>query len=211
MDLSELRHHIINTPLTRAQLEADPIQQFEHWQQQAIDTGFFQANAMTLATVDPHGHPQARIVLLKEITTNGFRFYTNYDSSKAQAIADNDCVALLFYWDKLERQVRIEGTIAKLDAQTNQAYFTTRPRDSQVSAWASPQSEVIKDQHTLLDRVTQIEQHFTDQDIPCPSFWGGYEVTPQRVEFWQGQAGRLHNRFVYIREAKTWRIDQLAP
>ena len=212
MDLSELRHHIINTPLTRDSLHDDPIMQFEQWQQQAIDVQFFQPNAMTLATVDNSGQPQARVVLLKETTTNGFRFYTNYASVKAQAIADNDHVALLFYWDKLERQVRIEGMIKQLDTHTNQRYFDTRPRDSQIGAWASPQSKVIPDQQTLLDEVEQVEKRFADTDnIPCPSFWGGYEVTPKRIEFWQGQAGRLHNRFVYSKENHGWLIDQLAP
>jgi len=211
MNLSELRHHIVNTPLTKEQLHTDPIIQFEQWQQQAIDARFFQPNAMTLATVDSNGQPQARMVLLKETTTTGFRFYTNYGSNKAHAISDTHHVALLFYWDKLERQVRIEGTITKLDPSTNQAYFASRSRDSQISAWASPQSAMIQDQHTLLARVAQTQARFAEQDIPCPPFWGGYEVIAQRIEFWQGQAFRLHNRFVYLKEQGIWQISQLAP
>lgn len=211
MDLSELRHHIVNNPLTREQLHADPMIQFEQWQQQAIDVQFFQPNAMTLATVNADGQPQARVVLLKQTTATGFRFYTNYASVKAQAMADNDHVALLFYWDRLERQVRIEGTVTQLDPQTNQSYFDTRPRDSQIGAWASPQSETIEDQQVLLDRVAAIEQRFDHQAVACPPFWGGYEVTPLRIEFWQGQAGRLHNRFVYSKAHNGWLIDQLAP
>ena len=211
-DLAELRHHVSHHILEIKDLDPNPLKQCERWIQFAAEAGFYQPNAMTLGTVSSLGQPSLRVVLLKDISTDGFIFYTNYESRKAQEMAGNQQVGLLFYWDQLERQIRIEGKVKKVDEAINQAYFATRPRESQIGAWASPQSMVIPDRELLLDRVKEVEQRYIQSEVPCPLFWGGYLVVPDAVEFWQGQAGRLHDRLRYVRQQNTgWKIERLAP
>jgi len=210
-DLSELRHHIMRTPMRPESLSSNPIHQCEQWLDDAVSVGFYQANSMTLATIDVDGYPSARIVLLKQVRDTGFVFYTNYDSRKGKALAANDRVALLLYWDQLERQIRIEGQVQKLSPQDNEGYFATRPRDSQIAAWASVQSEPVESREQLLQQVDAITERFAEKPVPCPPFWGGYEVVPQSIEFWQGQAGRLHDRLLYEKDGAQWQVKQLAP
>ena len=195
-------------------LKADPIEQFMFWWDEAILTEIVEPNAMTLATVDPEGQPSARIVLLKGVTKDGFEFYTNYQSQKATAITENPKVALVFLWKELERQVRIEGTAEKVSFEKSQSYFQSRPRSSQLSAMASPQSEVVPDRKILEDKFSQLAEQFENVDpIPCPENWGGYIVHPHLIEFWQGRPDRLHDRFRYLKKEQgvNWSIDRLAP
>jgi pyridoxamine 5'-phosphate oxidase len=165
---------------------------------------------MTLSTtVD--GHVAARIVLLRGCDERGFVFFTNYESRKSSEMAINPRVALTFYWHALHRQVRIEGQVEKISLQESEEYFLTRPRGSQIGAWASPQSEEIADREELERRVAEIEERFKDQPINCPPFWGGFRVKPERIEFWQGRESRLHDRILYTLHDEKWRISRLAP
>lgn len=198
--------------LPRASLDADPIRQFEQWYQAAIATGIPEPNAMSLCTVDASGQPFARTVLMKLFDHRGFVFFTNFESRKAQQIAGNPKVALLFPWVALARQVQITGQAQRISSLDSLTYFTTRPRGSQIGAWASPQSQVITSRSLLESKVAEMKQRFADGEIPLPDFWGGYRVVPNLIEFWQGRESRLHDRFVYSRErGDTWHIDRLAP
>lgn len=198
--------------LTRAMLDACPLRQFEQWWQQAVDAGLDDPTAMVLATLDEHGAPWQRIVLLKGLSQDSFVFYTNYDSDKARAIAREPRVALHFPWNALDRQVIVAGSAQKMAGAESAAYFASRPRESQIAAWASRQSRAIADRAALEQQAQQVREKFGDGDIPKPAFWGGYRVLPQRMEFWQGGAHRLHDRFVYRRNAPgDWEIEQLQP
>ncbi len=193
-------------------LDSDPIVQFQVWYRQTLETRLPEPNAMTLATVDAHGQPWLRTVLLKLYDADGFVFFTNYGSSKAEQIATNDRVALLFPWVALARQVQITGRAARIPALESLKYFTTRPRGSQIGAWSSPQSRVIKSRALLEAKVAEMKQRFAHGEIPLPDFWGGYRVVPETVEFWQGRENRLHDRFRYRRQAGDgWHIERLAP
>jgi pyridoxamine 5'-phosphate oxidase len=199
--------------LSRSDLDDNPILQFANWLQEAQWFGVVEANAMTLATATPDGRPSQRMVLLKNFDDSGFVFYTNLESRKAREIAANPQVSLHFAWLPLYRQVIISGSVEKLPMAEAYRYFSTRPRDSQLAAWASQQSRPIASQAQLERQFQEMKRKFSDEEkIPLPSFWGGYRVRPDSVEFWQGRQHRLHDRFVYRREAEvSWTIERLSP
>jgi pyridoxamine 5'-phosphate oxidase len=212
MNIAESRNQYGAGELERHQLDADPLQQFMRWFSDAESAGEPEAPGMVLATVDVHGMPSARVVLLRGIDSRGFIFYTNMRSRKAREMAANPHVALVFHWQKLERQVRIEGAIEPAPHDVADVYFRSRPRGSQLGAWASPQSEVLKSRGELEARIAEAEARFGESPIPRPPFWGGYRVVPARIEFWQGRVSRLHDRFRYERqEGDRWEIVRLAP
>lgn len=197
-------------PLERSTLADDPIEQFRDWYERAAQEVPL-VDAMTLATVDADGTPDARMVLLKGFGPDGFRFFTNLGSVKARQLQAHPRAALILYWRELDRQVRIRGSVEKLPPEDDDAYFATRPVAARIGAWASPQSEPLSDREILDERVREVTDRFAGDDIPRPQFWGGYIVRPERIEFWQGQAARLHDRFVYERENDGWSIRRLAP
>jgi pyridoxamine 5'-phosphate oxidase len=188
----------------------EPFAQFAAWLDEALAAGLKEPNAMTLATADTAGRPSARIVLLRGWDERGFLFFTNYDSRKGEEIAANPHASLLFFWDTLERQVRIDGPIERLSAADSDAYFARRPRGHRLSAWASPQSRVVADRATLETAMTDAETRFPD-DVPRPPYWGGYRVVPDAIEFWQGRRNRVHDRLRYRRDGADWRRERLAP
>ena len=192
-------------------IDRDPINQFKLWFDDAVASGMKLPEAMTLATATPDGTPSARVVLLKSVDTDGFVFYTNYSSAKARDLEANPAAALVFYWSQFDRQVRVQGVVEHVTPEESQAYFRTRPRESQIGAWASPQSEVIENRETLEARVAELEEIYGDREIECPEHWGGYRVKPTRIEFWKGRLGRLHDRIVYERDGAGWKISRLAP
>ncbi len=189
----------------------DPIIQFNKWMDEALKAEVPDPNAMTLATADSSGIVSARVVLLRDSDQGGFIFYTNYNSRKAQELELNPSAALVFFWPELERQVRIEGRTGKLETKQSEAYFSQRPRKSQLSAWASPQSKEIKDRETLEVLFEAQEKKFHDKEISLPPNWGGYRLIPDNIEFWQGRRSRLHDRIMYARNNETWDIKRLAP
>jgi pyridoxamine 5'-phosphate oxidase len=198
--------------LKRADLDADPFRQFQKWFQQVAESGILEPNAMSLATVSASGQPSLRTVLLKLYDERGFVFFTNYSSRKAQDIASNPRVAVLFFWAALGRQVKITGTAAKIPLVESMEYFATRPRGSQLGAWASPQSQIISSRSLLEAKFNEMAGKFADGHIPLPSFWGGYRVVPESIEFWQAREHRLHDRFLYSHdEADNWHIERIAP
>jgi pyridoxamine 5'-phosphate oxidase len=212
IDLAGIRKEYRLQSLIENNVDPDPIKQFEKWWLQAIESNIEEANAMTLATCTVDGKPSARIVLLKGITENGFIFFTNYHSKKGRQISDNPFVSLVFFWKEIERQVRIEGQIKKISKDDSDAYFASRPLESRIGAWSSPQSEVIKNRETLEKNVADYTNKFQSQNIPKPENWGGYIVIPTLVEFWQGRPGRLHDRLQYtVSENLNWKIERLAP
>jgi pyridoxamine 5'-phosphate oxidase len=197
-------------PLRREDLDPDPIAQFAAWLAVAEREAPL-PEAMTLATVDADGEPDARMVLLKGVDVDGFRFFTNYESAKGAQLESGGGVALVVYWRELDRQVRVRGTVERLGAAESDAYFATRSRDSQLGAWASPQSQALESREGLDDRVREAEARFGEGVVPRPAHWGGYLVRPRTIEFWQGQVGRLHDRFRYARGGDGWTIERLAP
>ena len=197
--------------LPRQSLDPDPIKQFERWYKQATDSGIAEPNAMSLATVDANAQPWLRTVLLKLFDEAGFVFFTNYESAKAEQIAVNNRVGLLFPWVALGRQVQISGMAEKIPAVESMKYFASRPRGSQIGAWASPQSQVISSRSLLVTKVDEIKRKFARGDVPLPSFWGGYRVRPFEIEFWQARDSRLHDRFVYTKKEGGWSIERRAP
>ena len=208
----ELRREYTAAGLTRDMLDVCPLRQFEQWSEQAASAGLDDPTAMVLATLDEHGAPWQRIVLLKGLSQAGFVFYTNYRSDKALAIAREPRVSLHFPWNSLDRQVIVAGVAQKTGSAESAAYFASRPRESQIAAWASRQSKSIDDRVALEQQAQRIREKFGDEEIPMPAFWGGYAVLPQRIEFWQGGVHRLHDRFVYRRTAQgEWDIEQLQP
>jgi len=235
MSIADLRREYNLTGLRRRDLEADPIRQFKRWFEQAQGArasgrlrkffiGLYKSllmaagaepmdlTAMTLATADKQGRPSARVVLLKGVDERGFIFYTNYQSRKGHELEENPQAALVFYWSDQERQVCVAGQISKLSPAESDAYFKTRPRGSRLAAWASRQSEAIADRAALEAAWKQMEAQYPGEDVPRPPHWGGYALSPERMEFWQGRANRLHDRFCYTRQADdTWRIERLSP
>lgn len=211
--LYDMRKDYTSPNLEVADLDSNPFHQFHNWFQEAIKEDVPEPNAMTLATCTPKGKPSARIVLLKDYGDSGFTFYTNYESRKGQEIAENPNAALVFFWQKLHRQIRIEGIIEKAALETSTRYFQSRPKGSQIGAWSSPQSSKINDRDELIAMVEANEKRFANQEkLPLPDFWGGYIVRPEAIEFWQGQPSRLHDRFRYEKDDEGgWKINRLAP
>ena len=192
-------------------LTASPFDLFAEWQQQAIDAGLKDPTAVSLATVDSQGHPWQRLVLLKGISDGGFVFYTNYNSNKAQALACDPRASMLFPWSELDRQVIASGRVATISDAESDAYFSSRPRESQLGAWASSQSQPIENREQLENQYAEVLQRFGDGDIPRPSHWGGYRLEPETIEFWQGGENRLHDRFRFTREGGDWVARRLQP
>jgi pyridoxamine 5'-phosphate oxidase len=197
-------------PLRRRDLDPDPIAQFRAWSALAVEQAPL-AEAVTLATVDADGAPDARMVLLKGVDERGLRLFTNYSSAKAGQLDAGGWAALVVYWRELDRQVRFRGTVERLAESESDSYFATRPRDSQIGAWASPQSAPLESRESLDRLVREAEARFAGAEVPRPEHWGGYLLRPLTVEFWQGQVGRLHDRFRYRREDGAWTIERLAP
>jgi len=212
---ADLRVEYRRAALDESDVAADPFRQFARWFDEAVAAQVPEPNAMTLATVDPAGGPSARIVLLKAVDERGLTFYTNYQSRKARELQPGSRAAILFFWPELERQIRIEGAVEKVDSAAADAYWISRPRMSQVGAWASPQSEPLPDRAALEARFAQAEGRYAGDSVPRPPHWGGYRVVPDAFEFWQGRASRLHDRLIYHRddqgEGANWRIGRLAP
>lgn len=192
-------------------MQNDPIQFFGQWFSDAKKAREPLPESMAVATADRHGHPSVRIMLLKEFSARGFVFFTNYESRKSLDLADNPRVALTFHWPRLQRQVRIEGSIKKVSRKESNAYFQTRPKGSQIGAWASPQSTAIHSREFLDERVAHFKKKFHGKTIPCPPHWGGYIVAPERIEFWQGQLDRLHDRYCFIKSGRNWKQFRIAP
>ncbi len=211
--IADLRQNYSLAGLSEADIDADPIKQFAVWFQQALDADLIEPNAMTLATATPEGKPTARIVLLKGVNQGGFIFYTNYESQKGQQLIANPYAALVFFWDKLERQVRIEGEVEKLATKESEAYFHSRPKASQLGAWASAQSQVIPNRQVLEQQLADLETKYKgDATVPLPEHWGGFRVIPNHIEFWQGRPSRLHDRLLYDLQADgNWKIARLSP
>ncbi|MBD2021575.1 pyridoxamine 5'-phosphate oxidase [Leptolyngbya sp. FACHB-36] len=209
--IADLRLNYTLAQLNEADVNADPIQQFHVWFEQAVAAQLPEPNAMTLATATKAGIPSARIVLLKGVDEQGFAFYTNYESRKGAELAENPQAVLVFLWTLLQRQVRIEGRVEKVPDEETEAYFHSRPLTSQLGAWASDQSRVIPNREVLEQRFGSLKAQYQDQDVPRPPHWGGYRVIPHQIEFWQGRPSRLHDRLRYRLEGDRWRIDRLAP
>jgi pyridoxamine 5'-phosphate oxidase len=235
MSIADLRREYNLTGLRRSHLEADPMAQFARWFEQAAGAraggglrrfcvNFYKSllhlcgaappevNAMTLATADDQGRPSARIVLLKGIDQRGFIFFTNYESRKGHELTQNPEAALVLYWPELERQVCVAGSVTRLPREESEAYFTTRPRGSRLGAWASKQSEVVPDRNWLEEQWRQLEKQYPGDNVPMPPYWGGYVLSPTRLEFWQGRPNRLHDRFRYLKQPdQTWKVERLSP
>jgi len=212
MDLEDVRREYLKGGLQQEDLAASPVAQFERWLQQSIDAELQDPTAMTVATVDGDGQPSQRIVLLKHVDEKGFVFYTNYGSRKSQDIGVNKKVSLHFPWHILERQVKVCGVAERVPKAESLAYFLSRPKESQLAAWASAQSRPVSSRQLLMQQFTAMKDKFSKGEVPLPDFWGGYRVVPTRIEFWQGGANRLHDRFEYNRQPDgQWSIERLAP
>ena len=221
MDLSELRAEYERARFDVADVDPDPYVQFRRWYDAVVEAGYIEPWAMVLATVGPDGWPSARNVLLRGLSPDGFDFYTNYTSDKARDIEDNGRATAVFSWNLVHRQVRIVGTASRVSGAESDAYFASRPRGAQISAWASDQSEVLADRATLVRYHDEIDERFVDTDVPRPPWWGGYRIVPHLYEFWQGRENRLHDRLRYTRDDNDargeplpkprWQIDRLAP
>lgn len=211
-DLAGLRREYMRAGLDEADLAPGPMEQFQLWFEQALAAEVEEPNAMTLATASPEGRPSARIVLLKGLEEDSFIFYTNYESQKGRELDANPYAALVFFWPELERQVRATGKVLRLEASESERYFSSRPRGSQIGAWASAQSGVIPGRQVLEERLAELEAEFADREVPLPPFWGGYRVVPEVVEFWQGRPSRLHDRLRYRHDRRgEWICERLAP
>lgn len=209
--IADIRKDYIQKMLSETDVLANPIEQFKVWFEEALLGDVEEVNAMCLATVDANHHPHARIVLLKSVDERGFSFFTNYQSHKGEQLATNNHVALVFFWKELERQVRIEGTVQKLSVEESDAYFLSRPKESRVGAWASPQSKVVDSREALENLYAEKLNHFSDKEVIRPPHWGGFLVTPANIEFWQGRESRMHDRIFYSNRNDQWKIERLAP
>ncbi|WP_210488932.1 pyridoxamine 5'-phosphate oxidase [Rufibacter aurantiacus] len=213
LSLADIRINYSLKELTLEAVSQDPLQQFETWMQEALEAKADEPTAMTLSTADAHGRPTARVVLLKALQKEGFVFYTNYESRKGQQLLENPFAALTFFWPALERQVRVEGRVERISPEMSDTYFHSRPRGSQIGAWSSPQSTAIADRSILENLEKEYSARFQDLEvIPRPEHWGGYQVKPNRIEFWQGRQNRLHDRLLYeVDSHGHWHIQRLAP
>jgi pyridoxamine 5'-phosphate oxidase len=210
--IENLRIDYSGTPLLENNTKADPVKQFEKWFEEAREADVPEQNAMTLATATTDGRPSARVVLLKGFSDEGFVFYTNYLSRKGKEITKNPLGALTFFWPSMERQIRIEGTLEKVSREQSEKYFHSRPKNSQIGAIASPQSQEIEGRDMLEKKWNELEVEYTGKDVPKPSFWGGYILRPRMIEFWQGRPSRLHDRILYKKiDNKNWKKVRLAP
>ncbi|HEV7683165.1 MAG TPA: pyridoxamine 5'-phosphate oxidase [Pyrinomonadaceae bacterium] len=210
--MNDSPHQYNTDSIDEQTVDRDPLTLFQRWLHEARAVGINLAEAMTLATATPEGKPSARLVLLKQADEHGFVFFTNYHSMKARELDSNPQAALVFYWPQLERQVRVEGKVERTPAAESDAYFKTRPRESQIGALASPQSQVIASRAALQARADQIENSYEGREVERPAHWGGYRLHPERIEFWKGRPGRLHDRISYERETDgSWTIKRLAP
>lgn len=210
-NIADLRRDYTLKSLDVADVNPNPMDQFQVWLDEALQAQIPEPNAMHVATVSPQGHPTIRVLLLKGLSKDGFEFYTNYQSRKGQELAQNPWACLSFCWLELERQVRIEGQVEKLSPETSTVYFHSRPRESQLGAWTSEQSKVIPDRAYLENKYKTLEEHYQGQEIPRPEHWGGYRLIPTLIEFWQGRSSRLHDRLVYTLQGNQWQIDRLSP
>ena len=209
-EIADIRKDYRLQSLEEKDVYADAIQQFTYWWNEAVNSEIEEVNAMTLATATIAGVPSARIVLLKDYDENGFVFFTNYQSHKGKEMEEKPKAALVFFWKELERQVRIEGNIEKIEAKDSDAYFNSRPIGSRIGAWASPQSQVIGNRKNIEENAAAVQAKFGDE-IPRPAHWGGYRLKPAKIEFWQGRSNRLHDRLLYTKHANGWNIERLAP
>jgi pyridoxamine 5'-phosphate oxidase len=211
-DLATLRRNYALETLSETDVLPDPVSQFAVWFEEASSSQLPEPNAMTLATATREGRSSARIVLLKGFDKQGFVFFTNYESRKGEELAENPQAALLFAWLELERQIRIEGRVEKVTPEESKIYFQSRPKGSQIGAWASPQSRVVGSREVLEKRAEALRQEFSEAKmLPLPSFWGGFRLRPEVIEFWQGRESRLHDRIRYTRAGEGWKIERLAP
>ena len=197
--------------LNETSINKNPFIQFSKWYKSILSSNLSEPTAMMLTTADVNGNPSARIVLLKEIDDSGFVFYTNYESRKGKELKENPKAALTFFWDKPQRQIRIEGKIEKISKEISKKYFSSRPRESQIGTWVSAQSSVIPNREYLENKFDELKEKFNNENIPLPDFWGGYRVIPNYFEFWQGRENRLHDRICYKRENNEWKIFRLSP
>ena len=212
MNVSGLRRSATGFVLDREGLNDDPIVQFEDWFRHACETVPMDPNAVSISTVDKQSRPSSRTVLLKYFDEKGFVFFTNYESNKARHIDDNPHVSLLFFWSDAARQIKILGKAARIPASETLKYFLSRPRGSQIGAWVSAQSSVITSRSLLETKFQEMKDKFSNKEVPLPSFWGGYRVVPEQIEFWQGRRNRLHDRFQYTKQENgSWEIERLAP
>ncbi|CAB9541032.1 Pyridoxamine 5'-phosphate oxidase (EC 1.4.3.5) [uncultured Gammaproteobacteria bacterium] len=210
VDLIKLRREFTSNGISRIELDSNPFVQFKMWMMQAIDAELTLPNAMSLATSDKDG-VGIRTVLLKTFDENGFVFFTNYNSKKAKQLDNNPSAALLFPWLDLERQVKISGTVERVSTMESIKYFSSRPKESQLGAWASAQSSRLSSRQVLLSEFRAMKRKFNKGEVPLPDFWGGYRIVPTTIEFWQGRENRLHDRFVYTKSGNIWEISRLAP
>lgn len=210
-ELSQIRTEYRQASLTESDVNPDPIQQLSHWLNQAITAKVNEPTAMVFATSTPDGHPSARVLLCKGIENDKLIFFTNYESRKGQLLAENPHAAIVFFWPELERQMRIEGEVTKISSADSDTYFWSRPLGSRLGACASPQSQPIESRQILEKKIAELEKQYADGNVPRPPHWGGYALTPNRLEFWQGRSSRLHDRIEYLKTEAAWKIHRLAP
>lgn len=211
INIANIRTDYAKASLEISDVAVNPLVQFRSWFAQAVESHIEEVNAFVLSTINLQGRPSSRVLLLKELSSEGFVFFTNYASKKGRELEGKPFAAINFFWKELERQVRIEGRIVKVDASVSDEYYMSRPSGSRIGAWASPQSQVIPDRNFLEKRVKAEEIRFSQEDISRPPFWGGYCLIPDRIEFWQGRPSRLHDRILYTVEDGGWKIERLAP
>jgi pyridoxamine 5'-phosphate oxidase len=210
--IADIRKEYSKYSLDIDSISKNPVEQFNRWFEEALVAQVLEPNALTLSTVSENGFPSGRIVLLKAVENDKFQFFTNYQSQKGKELDSNPACALTFFWPELERQVRVDGIAARLDQAVSEKYFQSRPRESQIGAWASPQSAVISKREILEERVAELQKKFEGTEkLPKPNQWGGYEVEPVRIEFWQGRPSRLHDRIVFTKTDGVWQVNRLAP